>query len=70
LSNVRANPEVEAEVAGDAGVDRFTAQARVVASGPERDELYSYMTEVWPAFADYEAKTDRTIPVVVLTRVR
>ena len=69
LANVRANPVVHVEIAGSDGTEQFDARARVVESGPTRDELYAYMTEVWPAFADYAKKTDRLIPVVVLERV-
>jgi deazaflavin-dependent oxidoreductase (nitroreductase family) len=67
--NVQANPEVEVEVAAPEGTERFSARARPVAGGPERDRLYEYMTEVWPSFSDYAVKTDRTIPVVVLERL-
>ena len=67
--NVQVNPEVELEVAGIDGTERFRARARVVAEGPERDRLYAYMTEVWPGFSDYAAKTARTIPVVVFERL-
>jgi deazaflavin-dependent oxidoreductase (nitroreductase family) len=66
--NVQANPTVEIEVAGGEATETFKARARVVAQGQERDELYAYMTEVWPAFADYARRTDRVIPVVVLER--
>lgn len=38
------------------------------ASGPERERLWSLMTEVWPAYDQYQARTDREIPVVVLSR--
>ena len=38
------------------------------ASGEERERLWSLMTEVWPAYDDYQARTDREIPVVVLER--
>lgn len=61
--NLVANPEVEVEV----GTDRFTATARV-AGEPERTELYALMAERMPNFAEYQAKTDRVIPVVVLSR--
>ncbi|HEX6489270.1 MAG TPA: nitroreductase family deazaflavin-dependent oxidoreductase [Candidatus Dormibacteraeota bacterium] len=68
--NLRANPEAEVEVAdGHGGTQHLRVRARPVPSGPERDELYAFMTEVWPGFADYQAKADRTIPVVVLTPV-
>jgi deazaflavin-dependent oxidoreductase (nitroreductase family) len=66
--NILANPVVEVEVAGPEGIERFPARAEVLAEGPERDQLYAYMTEVWPAFADYQAKTTRTIPIVLLKR--
>ena len=38
------------------------------AEGDERKRLWSLMTEVWPAYDDYQARTDREIPVVILTR--
>jgi deazaflavin-dependent oxidoreductase (nitroreductase family) len=67
--NTQVNPIVEAEVAAGDGTERFTARARVAADGDEHDRLYAYMTEVWPGFADYAKKTDRTIPVVILERI-
>ena len=68
--NVQVNPVVEVEVAGPDGTERFQARARAADEGPERDRLYAYMTEVWPSFADYATKTARTIPVVILERLR
>ena len=38
------------------------------AEGEERSRLWSLMTEVWPAYDEYQARTDREIPVVVLSR--
>ena len=38
------------------------------AEGEERDHLWALMTEVWPAYDEYQAKTEREIPVVVLSR--
>jgi deazaflavin-dependent oxidoreductase (nitroreductase family) len=38
------------------------------AAGEERERLWSLMADVWPAYDDYQAKTDREIPVVVLSR--
>jgi deazaflavin-dependent oxidoreductase (nitroreductase family) len=38
------------------------------AAGEERARLWSLMTEVWPAYDDYAAKTSREIPVVIFTR--
>ena len=39
-----------------------------VAEGEERARLWSLMTEVWPAYDEYQARTEREIPVVILTR--
>ena len=64
--NIQANPVVEVEVAKDDGIEKFPARAKVLPEGPERDRLYDYMIEVWPAFAQYQTKTDRTIPIVIL----
>ena len=60
--NVIANPDVEVEV----GSQRFPARAIVLESGPDRDKLYGKHAELMPGFADYETKTERTIPIIVL----
>jgi deazaflavin-dependent oxidoreductase (nitroreductase family) len=59
--NVVAHPEVTVEV----GPDSFPAHA-VVAEGSERDRLYSAQAALMPGFAEYERKTTRRIPVVIL----
>lgn len=64
--NIQVNPIVEVEVAKDDGIEKFSARAKVLPEGPERDRLYDYMIEVWPAFAEYQTKTERTIPIVIL----
>ncbi|HKW73128.1 MAG TPA: nitroreductase/quinone reductase family protein [Candidatus Dormibacteraeota bacterium] len=69
VHNIQVNPEVEIEVPAPDGTEHLRARARVVPSGAERDELYAWMTEIWPSFADYEKKTERTIPVAVLDLV-
>jgi proline iminopeptidase len=43
------------------------ARART-ASGDERARLWELMCEVWPAYRDYQLRTEREIPVVVLER--
>lgn len=63
--NIRANPEVTVEL----GTETFRATATPVDAGPERDRLYAAMVALMPGFAEYEQRTDRTIPVVVLSRV-
>jgi deazaflavin-dependent oxidoreductase (nitroreductase family) len=70
LANVTSNPEVELEVAKAGGTEEFKARARVIAGGPERDRLYAEQAEIWPGFLDYEKRTNRVIPVVVLERIR
>jgi deazaflavin-dependent oxidoreductase (nitroreductase family) len=68
FGNIKANPEVEVEVADANGTEKFKARARVVENRNERDRLYKEMSKIWPSFAEYETKTDRLIPVVVLER--
>jgi deazaflavin-dependent oxidoreductase (nitroreductase family) len=63
--NLVDRPEVEVQV----GADRFRARARTAEPG-ERERLWKLMTGIWPAYDDYQRKTDREIPVVVLERVK
>jgi deazaflavin-dependent oxidoreductase (nitroreductase family) len=63
--NILANPEVEVQVKGD----KFTARART-ASKEEKPELWELMARTWPDYDEYQKKTDRDIPVVVLERVK
>jgi deazaflavin-dependent oxidoreductase (nitroreductase family) len=62
--NLRANLQVTVEV----GNERFDARARVAAND-ERDRLWGEFKREIPVLADYEQKTSRQIPVVVLERV-
>jgi deazaflavin-dependent oxidoreductase (nitroreductase family) len=68
FGNIQANPEVEVEVPIDGGTEKFKARAQVVEDRAEHDRLYAEMTKIWPAFADYQKRTDRLIPVVRLER--
>ena len=61
--NLAAHPAVKLQVAAD----KFAARAST-AKGPERAKLWSLMTKIWPAYDDYQSKTTREIPVVVLER--
>ena len=61
--NLQAEPEVEVQVWDD----RFKAHARV-ATPEEKAEMWKTMTAEWPAYDDYQKKTDREIPIVVLER--
>src|SRR3981081_1250764 len=68
VGNIRANPDVEVEVANAGGTEKFRAHARAVDDRTERDRLYGEMTKIWPPFHDYQRRTERLIPVVVLER--
>lgn len=63
--NLRANPVVTVEV----GTEQFQARATVVTEEPERSAFYAKMVAHQPGFAEYEQKTTRTIPAVVLERL-
>jgi deazaflavin-dependent oxidoreductase (nitroreductase family) len=62
--NVKAHPDVIIEV----GTKTIVARAEEVV-GEERDRLYAKQAELYPGFADYEAKTTRKIPVIALQPV-
>jgi deazaflavin-dependent oxidoreductase (nitroreductase family) len=61
--NLVANGTATVEV----GTDRFPVKATVT-SGEERDRLYRKQSELYPGFAEYQDKTTRLIPVVILER--
>jgi deazaflavin-dependent oxidoreductase (nitroreductase family) len=61
--NIVANPRITVEVGGE----RFAADARI-AEGEERDRLYDAQATLMPGFAEYQRKTTRRIPVIVLHR--
>ena len=61
--NLSAEPEVAVQVRSD----RFKARART-ASSDEKPGLWKMMAERWPAYDEYQRKTAREIPVVVLER--
>ncbi len=61
--NLKANPEATLEV----GTETFAVRARV-ADGSEREAIWEKQKRDRPAFASYEQKTARTIPVIVLER--
>lgn len=59
--NLVANPSVNIEVLGQ----EMPAKARVTV-GDERDRLFAKVGAKYPAFLEYQQKTSRTIPVVIL----
>jgi deazaflavin-dependent oxidoreductase (nitroreductase family) len=61
--NLVAKPEVTVEVGGET----YPVTARV-AEGDERERIWEEQKRAMPNFAEYEQKTTRVIPVVVLER--
>jgi deazaflavin-dependent oxidoreductase (nitroreductase family) len=61
--NLVANPEVSIEV----GTETFPVKARV-ADDEERAPIWEAQKKAMPPFADYEQKTTRQIPVIILER--
>jgi deazaflavin-dependent oxidoreductase (nitroreductase family) len=62
FKNLQADPSVGVQV----GDRRFTARARI-ASPAERAPLWSQMAGIFPLYDEYAQKTDREIPIVLLT---
>jgi deazaflavin-dependent oxidoreductase (nitroreductase family) len=63
--NILAHPRLTVEV----GTETLQVEAKV-AEEPERTRLYNKMVEMLPGFDDYRRKTERVIPVIVLTPVK
>jgi deazaflavin-dependent oxidoreductase (nitroreductase family) len=61
--NLQATPRVRVEH----GTEAFEATARVL-KGDERDRVYARQAALRPQFAEYQQKTERTIPVIELIR--
>jgi proline iminopeptidase len=61
--NIRDNPEVEVQIRDD----KFRARARD-ATPAERPELWRQMAEIWPDYDNYQRRTEREIPIVILER--
>ena len=62
--NLTGQPEVEVQVLAD----RFRARART-ATADEKPAMWQEMVSHWPAYDEYQQRTEREIPVVVLERV-
>ena len=61
--NLVKTPEAEVQILGE----RFRVRARA-AAGEERERLWRLLNTIWPHYDEYQTKTDREIPVVVLDR--
>lgn len=55
------DPQVRVQVFGDV----FPARAETV-TGADRERLWPLMTKIWPGYDEYQTKTDRQIPIVVI----
>ena len=62
--NLAKNPDVQVQIKGDV----FSAAART-ATGPERERLWNLAKRQWPDYDEYQTRTQRQIPVVVLERM-
>ncbi len=61
--NLVARPEVQVQVMAE----RFTARART-ATAAEKPALWKTMTSIWPAYDEYQQRTTREIPLVIIER--
>jgi len=62
--NLQAHPEVDVQVEAK----KFKARARTI-TGPERAAIWKQMAQIYPPYEDYQKRTKREIPVVVLEPV-
>ncbi len=61
--NLESDPNVEVQIKGDT----FKAKART-ATPSEKPAMWQHMVDAWPDYSEYQKKTARNIPVVVLER--
>lgn len=61
--NLRATPRAFVQV----GRDRFPVTAEILPDGPERDRIWAHLLTLFPLYTKFQSKTDRLIPIVVLT---
>jgi proline iminopeptidase len=63
FKNLVKTPDAEVQI-----LDRHVPVRAREAEGEERARLWAQMNRMWPHYEEYQAKTDRRIPVVVLER--
>ena len=61
--NLAKNSDVQVQIKGDV----FSARART-AAGAERERLWELATRQWPDYDEYQTRTERQIPIVILER--
>ena len=62
--NIVNNPKIGIQVLSD----KFQANGRT-ANDEEKPKLWKIMSEIWPSYDDYQQKTDRSIPLVIIEKV-
>ena len=60
-TNLTADPRVRIQV----GADTVDGHART-ATAEEKERLWPMMTKIWPAYDDYQTRTSREIPIVII----
>lgn len=60
--NLQAKPEADIQV----GTEHIEVRAETVPEGELQEELWAIMAEIWPSYNEYQEKTERKIPVVLL----
>lgn len=63
--NLKANPETTIEFGDEPDIPVRVTELE----GPERERVWEAQKAEWPQFAEYDEKTDRTIPVLAIDRV-
>ena len=65
--NLVAHPEAEIEVGSEAGIETIPIRAHQ-AEGAERERIYAERVAIAPGFGEYQERTPRRIPVMILER--
>lgn len=65
--NLKANPVARVEVGAETGTETFEVRASE-AEGAERERMFAERVAIAPGFGEYQRKTSRQIPVMILER--
>ena len=66
--NLKAQPMASVEVATASGTETFQVRADEV-QGEERERIWAERVAIAPGFQEYQRRTSRRIPVIVLERI-
>ena len=66
-NNLKANPVARVEVGAATGTETFEVRARE-AEGEERERMFADRVAIASGFGEYQRKTSRQIPVMILER--